>query len=123
MQRRIPVRNRWQHALHGKTNRLLLQLQLLLAALSAFLPLVPDEHRVRAAEILDVAAKVLGASGAIASNVDDLAVKLAAIRAEVEAMVAGGRAISIEQMDAAMARVRDASVAFRAALQTAEAPT
>lgn len=102
---------------------LLLQLQLLLAALSAFLPLVPDEHRVRAAEILDVAAKVLGASGAIASNVDDLAVKLAAIRAEVEAMVAGGRAISIEQMDAAMARVRDASVVFRAALQTAEAPT
>lgn len=102
---------------------LLLQLQLLLAALSAFLPLVPDAHRVRAAEILDVAAKVLGAGGAIASNVDDLAVKLAAIRAEVEAMVAGGRAISIEQMDTGMARVRAASTAFRAALQTAEAPT
>ena len=64
----------------------LLQLQLLLAALSAFLPLVPEEHRVRAGEILDVVAKVLSAGGSIASNVDDLAVKLAAIRAEVEAM-------------------------------------
>ena len=98
-----------------------LQLQLLLAALSAFLPLVPEEHRVRAAEILDLAAKVLGASGAIAANLDDLAVKLAAIRAEVEAMVASGRTVSVDQVDAAMARVRAASAAFRATLETAEA--
>lgn len=100
---------------------LLLQLQLLLAALSAFLPLVPEEHRVRAAEILDVAAKALAAGGSIATNVDDLAVKLAAIRAEVETMAAGGRTVSEEQLDAAMVRVRAASTAFRAALQTAEA--
>lgn len=102
---------------------LLLQLQLLLAALSAFLPLVPEEYRVRAAEILDVAAKALAAGGSIATNVDDLAVKLAAIRAEVEAMAAGGRTVSVEQLDAAMVRVRSASAAFRAALVTAEAPT
>src|SRR5262245_39643051 len=101
---------------------LLLQLQLLLAALSAFLPLVPEEHRVRAAEILDVAAKALAAGGSIATNVDDLAVKLAAVRAEVEAMAAGGRTVSAEQLDAAMPRVRAASAAFRAALDTAEAP-
>lgn len=100
---------------------LLLQLQLLLAALSAFLPLVPEEHRVRAGEILDVVAKVLSAGGSIASNVDDLAVKLAAMRAEVEAMAAAGRAVSEEQLDAAMVRVRAASAAFREALQTAEA--
>jgi len=100
---------------------LLLQLQLLLAALSAFLPLVPEEHRVRAAEILDVAAQALAAGGSIATNVDDLAVKLAAIRAEVETMAAGGRTVSEEQLDAAMVRVRAASTAFRAALQTAEA--
>jgi hypothetical protein len=100
---------------------LLLQLQLLLAALSAFLPLVPEEYRVRAAEILDVAVKALAAGGSIASNVDDLAVKLAAVRAEVEAMVASGRAVSVEQLDAAMARVRAASAAFRAALEIAEA--
>ncbi|MEZ5957072.1 MAG: hypothetical protein R3C27_07690 [Hyphomonadaceae bacterium] len=102
---------------------LLLQLQLLLAALSAFLPLVPEEYRVRAAEILDVAAKVLGASGVVASNVDDLAVKLAAIRAEVETMAASGGTVSVEQLDAAMTRVRAASAAFRAALASAEAPT
>jgi hypothetical protein len=100
---------------------LLLQLQLLLAALSAFLPLVPEEHRVRAAEILDVAAKALAAGGSIATNVDDLAVKLAAVRAEVEAMAATGRVVSEEQLDAAMVRVRAASAAFRTALQTAEA--
>jgi len=100
---------------------LLLQLQLLLAALSAFLPFVPEEHRVRAGEILDVVAKVLSAGGSIASNVDDLAVKLAAIRAEVETMAAAGRAVSEAQLDAAMVRVRAASATFREALQTAEA--
>lgn len=100
---------------------LLLQLQLLLAALSAFLPLVPEAHRVRAGEILDVVAKALAAGGSIAGNVDDLAIKLAAIRAEVEAIAASGIGVSAEQIDAAMARVRTASAAFRAALATAEA--
>ncbi|HTU58308.1 MAG TPA: hypothetical protein VMF89_07740 [Polyangiales bacterium] len=100
---------------------LLLQLQLLLAALSAFLPLVPAEHRVRAAEILDVAAKALGAGNVIASNVDDLAVKLAAIRSEVETMAAAGRVVTSDDLDAAMDRVRAASSAFRTALAAAEA--
>lgn len=102
---------------------LLLQLQLLLAALSAFLPLVPADHRVRAGEILNVAANVLAAGGSIASNLDDLAVKLAAVRAEVEAMAASGRTVSAEQLDAAMARIRAASAAFRAALEATGAPT
>jgi hypothetical protein len=100
---------------------LMLQLQMLLAALSAFLPLSPDDHRMRAAEILVVAATALAASTAVAANVDDLAVKLAAIRAEVEAMAAAGYAISGEDLEAAMSRVRAASAAFRAALGTAEA--
>lgn len=100
---------------------LMLQLQLLLAALSAFLPLVPTEHRVRAAEILDVAAKALSAGGSVASNLDDLAVKLAAVRAEVEAMATTGRAVTADELDQAMARVRTASAAFRAALETAAA--
>jgi len=99
---------------------LLLQIQLLLAALSAFLPLVPEEYRVRAAEILDAAAKALAAGGAIASNVDELAVKLAGIRAEVEAIAAAGQSISADQLDAAMLRVRAASASFRAALESAE---
>ncbi|MGQ0533436.1 MAG: hypothetical protein ACT4OF_12205, partial [Caulobacteraceae bacterium] len=85
---------------------LLLQLQLLLAALSAFLPLVPEAQRVRAAEILDVAAKALAIGGSVATNVDDLAAKLAAIRAEVEAMAAAGHAVSAAELDAAMTRVR-----------------
>lgn len=55
---------------------LMLQLQLLLAALSAFLPLVPDDYRGRAGEILNVAAQAHSAGGAIAANVDDLAASL-----------------------------------------------
>lgn len=100
---------------------LMLQLQLLLAALSAFLPLVPTEHRTRAAEIIDIAAKVLAAGGSIGANLDDLAVKLSAVRAEVEAMAVAGRAVTSGELDAAMARVRSASTALRAALETAEA--
>jgi hypothetical protein len=100
---------------------LMLQLQMLLAALSAFLPLVPEERRERVGEVLTTIGKALSAGGAIAANVDDLAVKLAAIRAEVEAMAQAGRSVSPEELDAAMARVRTASAAFRAALETAEA--
>jgi hypothetical protein len=99
---------------------LMLQLQMLLAALSAFLPLVPADHRARAAEILDVAAKALAAGGSVATNLDDLAVKLSAIRAEVEAIASRGEAVSTAQFDAAMARVRAASADFRTALATAE---
>jgi hypothetical protein len=98
---------------------LMLQLQMLLAALSAFLPLVPEESRERAAEVLAVVGKALSAGGAIATNLDDLAVKLAAIRAEVEAMA--GRGVTPEELEGAMTRVRAASAAFREALETAEA--
>jgi len=98
---------------------LILQVQMLLAALSAFLPLVPEAQRARAAAILELAAKALAAGGAVAANIDDLARKLADVRAEVEAMVAGGRAVTGAEMDAALARVRVASAAFREALAEA----
>jgi len=100
---------------------LILQLQMLLAALSAFLPLVPEDSRERAAEVLDTVAKVLADGASVGANVDDLAAKLAAIRAEVEAMASAGRAVSADELESAMARVRTASAAFRAALETAEA--
>ena len=100
---------------------LILQLQMLLAALSAFLPLVPEENRERAAEILDTVAKALAAGNSVGANLDDLAAKLGAIRAEVEAMASAGRDVSGEELEASMARVRAASAAFRAALETAEA--
>ncbi len=99
---------------------LMLQLQMLLAALSAFLPLVPTGIRARAVDILTFAASVLAAGGSVAVNLDDLAAKLAAVRAEIEAMAAAGREVSADELDAAMGRVRDASAAFRAALATAE---
>ena len=99
---------------------LMLQVQMLLAALSAFLPLVPADSRARAAEFLDMAAKALAAGGSVAANLDDLAQKLARVRAEVEAMAAAGRAVTPEQLDAAMMHVRAASSSFRDALRIAE---
>ncbi len=98
---------------------MILQLQMLLAALSAFVPLVPNHSRARVGEILETVAKALTASASVATNLDDLAVKLASIRGEVEAMAAAGREVSAGELDAAMARVRAASANFRAALETA----
>jgi len=100
---------------------ILIQVQLLLAALSAFLPLVPADARSRAGEILELAAKALAAGVSVAANLDDLAAKLAAVRADIEARALGGQPITDADMDAAMTRVRAASAAFRAALETAEA--
>lgn len=99
---------------------MILQVQMLLAALSALLPLVPSDARARVGEILDVTAKALSVGAAVGANLDDLAGKLAAVRAEVETMAATGRQVTAAELDAAMARVRTASTAFRAALETAE---
>ena len=102
-------------------SNLLLQLQLLLAALSALLPLLPADLRTRAGAILDLVGKALSLGSAVSANADDLAQKLAAVRAEVEAMAASGHTVSADELDAAMTRVTAASEAFRQALQTAEA--
>jgi hypothetical protein len=100
---------------------LMLQLQMLLAALSAFLPLLPEDSRARAGEVLGIVGRALNVGGSIAGNLDDLAVKLMAIRAEVESMAQAGRGATADDLEAAMARIRAASAAFRDALETAEA--
>ena len=99
----------------------LLQLQLLLAALSALLPLLPDGLRARAGEVLDVAGKALSLGGVLSTGAEELAQKLAVIRAEIEAMAATRHRVTADELDAAMARVSAASAVFREALQTAEA--
>lgn len=100
---------------------LILQVQMLLAALSAFLPLVPEAQRARAAQYLDIVAQALAAGGSVAANLDDLAAELASVRVEVEAMVSAGRTVTGEELESAMTRVRAASAAFREALKIAEA--
>jgi predicted alpha/beta-fold hydrolase len=97
------------------------QLELLLAAVSAFMPLVPEAQRPRATQFLTLAAQGLSLGANVATNLDDLADKLALIRAEVEAMAEAGIAVSADQLDAAMSRVRAAAKALRAAAETAEA--
>lgn len=101
-------------------HNLILQMQFLLAALSALLPLLPAEARGRAGEILSAAGGVLSLGAGVSGQWGDLANKLAGIRADIEAMARAGRAVTPEELDAALARVRIASVAFRAALETAE---
>jgi hypothetical protein len=95
---------------------LILQVQLLLAALSALLPLLTADQRARAAAILDLAAGALAAASSVSSNLDDLAARLAEVRDGVESAARTGRAVTADELDAAMARVRAASTAFRAAL-------
>ncbi len=100
-------------------HKLMLQVQLLLAALSALLPLVPLEHRGRIAEILETAAKALAFTGVLGASADDIADKLARIRADVEAMATDGRAVTPDELAAAMSRVRAASADLREALAVA----
>lgn len=97
-------------------NAVVVQVQLLLAALSAFLPLVPDGQRDRASALIEIAAKALSFGATAAAHLDDLALKLQAVRAEVEAMAVSGRTATAEEWDAGLARVRAASAQFRAAL-------
>ena len=90
------------------------QLQLLLAALGAFLPMLPEKNRADATHIFDVLGVALTVSATASANFDDLAIKLKALRAEIEAM--GEKPASAEVMESAFARVRAASTAFRAAV-------
>ncbi|MBI1187735.1 MAG: hypothetical protein GC206_10485 [Alphaproteobacteria bacterium] len=99
---------------------LILQTQLLLAALSAFLPLIAPESRARAAALLDIAAKALAAAASVAEDATDLAHRLAAMRLEIEAMAAAGRPVSPAEVDALRARLDAARTAFLDALAAAE---
>lgn len=92
---------------------LILQLQLLLAALGALLPLVPEASRVRIAALFELAAKALLLGDRAAGQAHDLAQKLARIRADVEAMAAEGRPLTPDRIDEAWTRVEAASRAFR----------
>jgi hypothetical protein len=97
-----------------------LQIDLLLTALSALLPLIPDKHRDKAASILETAGGVADAAVSIGAHWGDLAQRFASLRSEIAAM--GARAVTPDEMDQALQRVREASAAFRAALETAPAP-
>ena len=94
---------------------LILQLQLLLAALGALLPLIPEASRARVAGLFDLAGQALRLGDSAAAQADDLAAKLAAIRADVERMASSGVAVTPDRIDEAFARVTAASRAFRAA--------
>lgn len=96
--------------------QLILQAQLLLAALSVILPLAPAEHRARIADILELAAKAIAAGAAVSANLQEASAKLAAVRRELEALAASGRPLGADDIDRVIARVRAASADFRAAL-------
>lgn len=92
---------------------------LLLAALSALLSLAPEQHRARAAEILDAIADVTKSAVSVSNQAGDFADKLAALRADIDAM--NERGVTVADMDKALARLRTASAVFRAASETAAA--
>ena len=93
--------------------KFLVQAQMLLAALSAALPLAPASRRADLAQVLEAIAQALRMADVAASAAENFAGKVAALRAEVEAMAEG---VSETGIEAAFDRVRTASAAFRAAL-------
>jgi hypothetical protein len=103
------------------SNPIFLQVQMLLAALSALLPLTPEGARAKLAGVLDLAAQALRIGQASTRELDDLAVKLLLVRNDIEAMAAEGRLVSPARLDEAFDRVSAASSAFRAALTQAGA--
>jgi hypothetical protein len=99
---------------------LFLQVQMLLAGLGAVLPLVPQKSRARVGEVLELVGAALRLGEAVSSELDDLAVKLRAVRLDIERLVESGRPLTGDDFDTAFQRVRGASDAFRAALAAAE---
>jgi hypothetical protein len=96
---------------------IILHLQLLLAALGALLPLIPPAKRDRIAAVFDLAAKALKLGETASVDLDHLAARLAAIRADVERMAESGERLTADRLDEAWTRVEAASRAFRAALE------
>lgn len=93
----------------------LIQTQLLLAALSAALPLAPAGKRAQLAHVLETIATALKLGESAMETAESLAAKFAALRGEVERMAAASPHASPDELEAAFERVRSASAAFRAA--------
>ena len=98
---------------------LLRQVDALLAVLAAF-PIAGAQAE-QARELIALARGALGAAVALSTQLDDLAAKLAGVRADVEAIAAADRPVTPEEMIAVLARVREAGAAFEAAHRIAEA--
>jgi uncharacterized small protein (DUF1192 family) len=95
--------------------KLISQMQSVLAVVSAILPITPAKHHAVLAGALDAVASALQLGELAAASVDELAERFAILRAETEAMARVGEA----EMEAAFDRVRAASTAFRAAFAQA----
>jgi hypothetical protein len=91
----------------------LAQAQLLLTALGAVLPLVPDARQAEVGAILRALAAALTLAAHVETDIAALAAKLKALRAEIEAV--GDGPMPAEAIEAAFARVRAASAALHAA--------
>jgi hypothetical protein len=98
----------------------ILQIQLLLAALSAVLPLAPARSRAQLGHVLETIAAALKLGEAAAGAAEELAQKFARLHAEVTQMAALSTHVSAEELDAAFERVRAASAAFRGAAGSAQ---
>lgn len=92
-----------------------IQVQLLLAALSAVLPLAPARNRAQLAHVLETIAAALKLGETALDSAESLASKFASLRGEVERMAALSPHASPDELEAAFERVRSASATFRAA--------
>jgi hypothetical protein len=94
---------------------LILQIQMLLAAVGAVAPLAPEPIRPKLVAVFKLIGEALSAVDAGADALEKLAPRLSRIRRDVEALAESGQPVSADALDAAMARVAAASAAFRRA--------
>jgi hypothetical protein len=97
---------------------LILQMQMLLAAVAAISPLAPEALRPKLVAVFKLIGEALSAVDAGGAALERLAPKLSRIRREVESLAESGKPISADALDAALTRVSAASAAFRRAAQS-----
>lgn len=95
----------------------LMQLQMLLSALTTVLQHSPLGEKPRAREALDLVASALSAGAAAAEDVHQVSDRLRDLRQEVERLAQRPSPVSPEELESALAQVRAASAGFRAAVQ------
>lgn len=96
---------------------LLLQLQMLLSAVVAVLQASPLDQKPRVHAVLAAVGEALRFGAAAGEGAQALAVRIGALRRELEALGARETPLRAEEVDAVLARVRSASEAFRAAVE------
>jgi hypothetical protein len=90
-----------------------LQLQLLLAAIAAFLPLAPAHAREKISVVIEAVSRILALGAAKASTPDATTRVLQTVRGEIERMAEEGPALTPDHLDEAMQKIEKAAAKLK----------